>query len=66
MGEEDIVGRLRRRAAKARDRYPEQADDPGTLVGGLIVDYEAAAAEIERLRGALHILSRDALRAMLG
>ena len=42
--EEDIVERLRRRAARARDRYPDEADDPATLVGGLIQDYEAAAA----------------------
>lgn len=64
--EEDIVERLRRRAARARDRYPDEADDPATLVGGLIQDYEAAAEEIQRMRDALKTLSRDALRAMLG
>ncbi|WP_114395785.1 hypothetical protein [Oleisolibacter albus] len=66
MSEENITDRLRRRAARARERYPEQADDPATLVGGLIVDYEAAATEIERLRTALTDLSRQALRAALG
>ena len=50
--EEDIVERLRRRAARARDRYPDEADDPATLVGGLIQDYEAAADEIQRMRDA--------------
>lgn len=66
MSEENITDRLRRRAARARERYPEQADDPATLVGGLIVDYEAAATEIERLRTALTDLSRQSLRAALG
>ncbi|WP_445376635.1 hypothetical protein [Niveispirillum fermenti] len=64
--EEDIVERLRRRAARARDRYPEELVDPATLVGGLIRDYEAAADEIQRMRDALRDLSRQALRAMLG
>ena len=64
--EEDIVERLRRRAARARDRYPDEADDPATLVGGLIQDYEAAADEIQRMRDALKDLSREALRVMLG
>lgn len=64
--EEDIVERLRRRAARARDRYPEEAEDPATLVGGLIADYEAAADEIQRMRDALKDLSRQALRVMLG
>lgn len=66
MPDEDIVERLRRRAAKARDRYPDHADDPTTLVGGLIEDYESAAVEIERLRGSLKALARDALGAMQG
>lgn len=66
MSDEDIVDRLRRRAAKARDRYPDHADDPTTLVGGLIEDYESAAVEIERLRGRLKALARDALGAMHG
>jgi hypothetical protein len=64
--QEDLVERLRRRAAKARERYPEQADDPATLVGGLILDYETAADEIQRMRDNLRDLSRQALRAMLG
>ncbi|MQP64171.1 hypothetical protein GE253_02320 [Niveispirillum sp. SYP-B3756] len=64
--DEDIVDRLRRRAARARDRYPDDADDPTTLVGGLIADYEAAAGEIQRMRDALKDLSRQALRVMLG
>jgi hypothetical protein len=64
--EEDIVERLRRRAARARDRYPDDAGDPATLVGGLIQDYEAAADEIQRMRDALKDLSRQALRVMLG
>lgn len=64
--EEDIVERLRRRAARARDRYPDESSDPATLVGGLIQDYEAAADEIQRMRDALKDLSRQALRAMLG
>lgn len=64
--EEDLVERLRRRAARARDRYPDECDDPNTLVGGLIQDYEAAADEIQRMRTALKDLSRSALRAMLG
>ena len=66
MSDEDIVERLRRRAAKARDRYPDHADDPTTLVGGLIEDYESAAVEIERLRDRLKGLARDALGAMRG
>ncbi|SNS62494.1 hypothetical protein SAMN05880556_108107 [Azospirillum sp. RU38E] len=64
--DEDIVDRLRRRATRARDRYPDDADDPTTLVGGLIADYEAAANEIQRMRDALKDLSRQALRVMLG
>lgn len=64
--EEDLVERLRRRAARARDRYPDESGDPDTLVGGLIHDYEAAADEIQRMRDALRDLSRSALRAMLG
>lgn len=66
QGDEDIVERLRRRAARARERYPEDAEDPNTLVGGLITDYEAAADEIQRMRDALKDLSRQALRVMLG
>lgn len=61
---EDIVDRLRRRAEKARERYPEHANDGATLVGGLIMDYEAAAEEIERLRAGLKDLARKALAAM--
>ncbi|ASG21500.1 MULTISPECIES: hypothetical protein [Nitrospirillum] len=61
---EDIVERLRRRAERARDRYPDHAGDPGTLVGGLIEDYEAAAQEIERLRAALKDIARRSLAAM--
>ncbi|HYE00820.1 MAG TPA: hypothetical protein VEH84_15670 [Alphaproteobacteria bacterium] len=66
MSEEDIVQRLRRRADKARQRYPDHAGDPATLVGGLIEDYESAAAEIERLRGSLKELARQALRGITG
>ena len=62
--DEDIVDRLRRRADKARERYPEHAEDPATLVGGRVMDYEAAAAEIERLRAGLKDLARKALAAM--
>lgn len=64
LADEDIVDRLRRRADKARERYPDHADDPATLVGGLVMDYEAAAAEIERLRAGLKDLARKALAAM--
>ncbi|MDE1148746.1 MAG: hypothetical protein PW843_19405 [Azospirillaceae bacterium] len=61
---EDIIDRLRRRAERARDRYPDHAGDPGTLVGGLIEDYEAAALEIERLRAALKDIARRSLAGM--
>ncbi|ACI99977.1 hypothetical protein [Rhodospirillum centenum] len=64
MQDEDIVERLRRRAAKARDRFPDQASDPASLVGNLVQDYEAAADEIARLRTALKDLARQSLRAM--
>lgn len=64
MQDEDIVERLRRRAAKARGRFPDQASDPASLVGNLVEDYEAAADEIARLRAALKDLARQSLRAM--
>lgn len=64
MQDEDIVERLRRRAAKARDRFPDQASDPSSLVGNLVEDYETAADEIARLRAALKDLARQSLRAM--
>jgi hypothetical protein len=64
--DEDIVERLRRRAARARERYPDHAEDPATLVGGLIEDYMAAAREIERLRAGLKETARQAMTAIRG